>query len=115
MYTHHAPDLATFGAMSALEAEAVAQRTLANLARAVADAPLDALVLALRETCRNGWGDWMLPTDASASARPATHLVEIHILGVQGTGLTVEEAANNWRRAALNLTATQTTPERNAA
>lgn len=111
MYHAAAPDLAAFAAMTALEAEATAARTLEDLARSVADAPLDALVLALRETCRNGWGDWMLPTDAGTSARPATHLVEIHILGVQGTGLTVEEAANNWRRAALNLT----TQERNAA
>jgi hypothetical protein len=61
------------------------------------------VILALRQACGNGFGDWLVPEDATnRHIRPATHLVEIHVLGVQGVGLTVEEAARSWRRAALN-------------
>jgi hypothetical protein len=84
---------------------ATQQRMLANLVAALEFAPLDALVLALQQACKNGFGDWLIPEEASMRhLRPATHLVEIHVLGVSGTGLTTEEAARNWRRAALSLT-----------
>ena len=80
-------------------------KALVNLIAALEHAPLDALVLALEQACRNGFGLWMVPeTTDRQKVRPATHLVEIQVLGVQGVGLTVEEAARNWRRAALNLT-----------
>lgn len=76
-----------------------------DLATRLEHAPLDALILALRQTCATGLGVWLVPEQATDRAlRPATHLVEISIFGAQGTGLTVEEAARNWRRAALNLT-----------
>lgn len=77
---------------------------LVNLIGALEHAPLDVLLMALHQACLNGYGSWLVPTDASTSARPATHLVEIQVLGVQGVGLTAEEAARNWRRAAVNLT-----------
>lgn len=83
---------------------ATQRRMLTNFLGAVEHAPLDALTLALRQACGNGFGDWLVPEEATLHhIRPATHLVEIHVLGVAGTGLTVEEAARNWRRAALNL------------
>jgi hypothetical protein len=79
-------------------------KALVNLAGALEHAPLDALILALQQACRNGFGSWLVPeTDADQQIRPATHLVEIQVLGAQGIGLTVEEAARNWRRCALNL------------
>lgn len=80
-------------------------KALVNMTGALEHAPLDALVMALQQACRNGFGCWLVPeTDADQQIRPATHLVEIQLLGVQGIGLTVEEAARNWRRCALNLT-----------
>jgi hypothetical protein len=83
---------------------ATQRRMLTNFVGAVQEAPLDALTLALRQACGNGFGDWLIPETASPRhPRPATHLVEIHVLGVHGTGLTVEEAARNWRRAALAM------------
>lgn len=84
------------------------QRALTNLIGALEHAPLDVLILALRQACQNGFGSWLVPEDAASSQiRPATHLVEIQVLGAQGVGLTVEEAARNWRRTAINLTRTE--------
>lgn len=85
---------------------AVQRRMLSNVVLGLEHAPLDALILALRQACQNGFGDWLVPDPRDAQTpdritRPATHLVEIHVLGQQGVGLTVEEAARNWRRAAL--------------
>jgi hypothetical protein len=78
------------------------RRMLTNFVGAVEHAPLDALILALQQACKNGFGDWLVPEDLPAAhKRPATHLVEIHVLGLAGVGLTVDEAARNWRRAAL--------------
>jgi hypothetical protein len=86
---------------------ATQRRILVNFVGAVEQAPLDALILALQQACKNGFGDWLVPEDLHTAhrpdhvRRPATHLVEIHVLGIQGVGLTVDEAARNWRRAAL--------------
>ena len=80
-------------------------RMLTKLAAALEHAPLDALILALQQQCQNGFGVWLVPEQASNHhLRPATHLVEIHVLGVQGVGLTTEEAAASWRKAALATT-----------
>ena len=100
------PDPATFGLSADLDDWAATQaRMLTNVVTALEHAPLDALLLALRQACKNGFGDWMVPDEASMRhLRPATHLVEIHVLGVQGVGLTTEEAARNWRKAALATT-----------
>lgn len=91
---HAAPGLDDWAAAQA--------RLLTNFLGPVEHAPLDVLTDALKQACSKGFGDWLVPEDASMRhLRPATHLVEIHVLGVGGTGLTVEEAARNWRRAAL--------------
>lgn len=80
-------------------------RMLTKLAAAVEHAPLDALILALQQQCQNGFGVWLVPEQASNHhLRPATHLVEINLLGQQGVGFTVQEAAQNWRKAALATT-----------
>ena len=80
-------------------------RILPNFVAALEHAPLDALILALRQQCQNGFGDWLVPEEAtSRHLRPATHLVEIQIFGVQGVGFTPEQAAASWRKAALATT-----------
>ncbi len=81
--------------------EATERRILANLARSFADAPLDALIFALRQTVERGWGSILEPAPAAPHLRPASHLVEITVFGTLGTGPTIEEAARNWRRVAL--------------
>lgn len=52
--------------------------------------------------CDQGHGHWQNPV-AAPHSRPATHLVEIDLLGVTATGATPEDAANNWRRCAQNM------------
>jgi hypothetical protein len=79
-------------------------KRLTDFLGAVEQSPLDVLVVALKQACGNGFGDWLVPEEASMRhLRPATHLVEIHVLGVGGFGPTVEEAARNWRRAAMAM------------
>lgn len=79
------------------------------LAESVRDAPLTLLADTLRMVCVDmGHGDWLDPAPGGATTatgtthRPATHLVEIHLHGITGTGATPEEAAKNWRLCALN-------------
>lgn len=71
----------------------------------VADMPLDAVVAAIRTTCQRGFGLWMEPPAAHPAPpiRPATHLVEIALFGVTGSGLTLIEAAQSWRIAARRV------------
>ena len=70
--------------------------------------PLDQLVAAIRTACEIGFGFWVEPPEQPGpDHRPASHLVEIAFLGVSGWGATLPEAANNWRRAALYLIATE--------
>lgn len=67
--------------------------------------PLDAVVAAIRATCQRGFGMWMEPPvgNPAHSIRPATHLIEIALFGVTGSGLTLLEAAQSWRIAARRL------------
>ncbi len=83
-------------------------RALRNVIGHLRHAPIDAVTLWLEQACRNGLGMWLVPPDPAQGdrgIRPATHMVEISVLGVIGRGATVEEATRSWRRAALNLTA----------
>ncbi len=65
-------------------------------------ASVEDLTSAIRTACKQGHGHWQDPTPASSHARPATHLFEIAFLRLTAIGTTPEEAARNWRRAALN-------------
>lgn len=66
--------------------------------------PLDAVIEVLRSACLRGFGTWMEPPKSPPnSIRPATHLVEIALFGVTGSGLTQIEAAQSWRLAARRL------------
>lgn len=63
-------------------------------------APADALVTVLQRLCDRGAGCWT-PPQTAARSRPATHQHEISLWGLLGAGPTPEEAAVNWRIAAL--------------
>lgn len=66
--------------------------------------PLDAVIEVLRSACLRGFGTWMEPPKSPPqSIRPGTHLVEIALFGVTGSGLTQIEAAQSWRLAARRL------------
>lgn len=66
--------------------------------------PLDAAIEVLRSACLRGFGTWMEPPDSPPnSIRPGTHLVEIALFGITGSGLTRIEAAQSWRLAARRL------------
>lgn len=81
-------------------------RYLRNFLSGVATSPLDVVADRLAEACRNGFGTWLRPTPVQRGRdpiRPTTHLHEINVFGVTGTGATPDEAARSWRRAALNL------------
>lgn len=67
------------------------------------DAPLDRLISALRSAAGRGEADILGPDSATTSARPATHLCEIHAFGILGAGADIAHAAISWRRAALNV------------
>ena len=87
------------------EWDAAQARILTAFVATLEHAPRDALILALKQQCKNGFGDWLVPEDAtSRHLRPATHLVEIRVFGVPGVGFTEEQAARNWRKAALATT-----------
>lgn len=75
-------------------------------------APLDVLLDAVRQACTGGFGIWTEP-DQPATHRPATHLFEIHLLGLTATGASPAEAARNWRHAVLAQIDAQ--PERTPA
>lgn len=75
---------------------------LAIVARAVRDLDAHTLTDTLRVTCLRGAGHWQDPSPGGPIGRPATHLFEISLHGVIGTGTTPQEAAHNWRRCALN-------------
>jgi len=66
-----------------------------------ADATLPELVAIIRTACKEGQGIWQEPTPVtgglSSTARPATHLYEIHFLGLSAVGATPDEAVRNWR------------------
>lgn len=74
---------------------------LTTLARAVRDLDVDALAETLRIACLRGAGHWQGPAPGGPIGRPATHLFEISLFGVIGTGTTPQEAAHNWRHCAL--------------
>ncbi len=78
---------------------------LINFFTAVEDKPLDAVVDAIRTACQRGFGVWMEPPagNPAKSIRPGTHLIEIALFGVTGSGLTLLEAANSWRIAARRV------------
>lgn len=65
-------------------------------------APVDVLVTVLQRICARGFGAWTAPAKGT-KYRPATHLHEVTVWGVTGTGPTPEEAARNWRTAARRL------------
>lgn len=65
-------------------------------------APLDELAATLRAICNAGFGTWQSPATLGDS-RPATHLYEISLWSVLGTGPTAIEAARSWRIAAARL------------
>lgn len=53
----------------------------------------------LRDVCALGLGHWISPTapcDMTDTRRPATHLHEITLLGVNATGDTEQAAAAHW-------------------
>jgi hypothetical protein len=80
-------------------------RRRAAFVLAVAEAPLDVLVDAIRTACLRGFGLWQeppKPQPGRSPLRPATHLYEINLFGISGVGHDVTEAARSWRRAALN-------------
>lgn len=82
------------------------QRTyLINFFTATEDKPLDVLAEAIRTACQKGFGVWMEPPkgNPAKSIRPGTHLIEIALFGVTGSGLTLTEAANSWRIAARRV------------
>jgi hypothetical protein len=68
----------------------------------VEEVPADALAVRLRRICDRGLGCWTEPQTARHQ-RPATHLHEVTLWGLTGTGPTPEEAARNWRTAARRL------------
>lgn len=78
---------------------------LISFMQAVNDLPLDIVVDAIRTACNRGFGVWMEPPtgNPAKSIRPATHMVEIAIFGVIGSGLTTLEAAQSWRLAARRV------------
>jgi hypothetical protein len=65
-------------------------------------APVDALLTVLQRICARGHGAWTVPAKGT-KYRPATHLHEVTLWGLTGTGPTPEEAARNWRTAARRL------------
>ena len=83
-----------------IEAEHAARR--AAFLACVENVPADALASRLRRICDRGHGAWTVPAKRT-KYRPATHLHEITLWGLTGTGPTPEEAARNWRTAARRL------------
>ena len=86
-------------------ADAHQRAYLINFYTATEDKPLDALADAIRAVCQKGFGVWMEPPagNPAKSIRPGTHLIEIALFGVTGSGLTLLEAANSWRIAARRV------------
>lgn len=64
-------------------------------------APVDRLTAMIRARCQQGEGHWQEPAPGGAHGRPATHLFEVSFLGQSAIGTSPQEAARNWRRAAL--------------
>lgn len=87
--------------VEALIEEEHAARRAAFLA-CVDHVPADALALRLRRICDRGHGAWTVPATGTKH-RPATHLHEVTLWGLTGTGPNPEEAARNWRTAARRL------------
>jgi hypothetical protein len=56
----------------------------------------------IRALCDAGHGTWLTP--AAGAHRPATHLHEIHLFNIIGTGETEAEAARSWQIAARRFT-----------
>ena len=87
-------------------AEAKRDQLLRALLAPLHDAPIYVLIDTLKHACQNGFGTWMVPdVPPNPKCRPATHLVEISLLGALGVGLSVAEAARSWRLCATNMTA----------
>lgn len=68
-------------------------------------------VRTLRDACDLGLGHWLRPETPcalgdTAPRRPATHLHEITLLGVNATGDTERAAAAHWLTVARRLTET---------
>lgn len=78
---------------------------LINFFTATEDKPLDVLAEAIRTACQKGFGVWMEPPagNPAKSIRPGTHLIEIALFGVTGSGLDVLQAAQSWRIAARRV------------
>jgi hypothetical protein len=83
--------------------EETARAYLVNFMQVHDLAPLDVLAAAIRTTCLRGFGTWLEP-QAAPKQRPATHLFEIALFGVTGSGFDMSEAASSWRIAARRVT-----------
>jgi hypothetical protein len=97
------PDEAAHAAaIDRLVDDAFAERR-AHFLAAVADRPADVVAKAIRDLCAKGLGCWTEPRAADSRRRPATHQHEVTLWQVSGFGLTPEECARSWCRAARNL------------
>jgi hypothetical protein len=74
---------------------------VASFLAATADVSDASLVLVIFLATEKGWGKW-------TPATPATREVVIDLFGVTATGPDNTTAAANWRRAARNLTGSET-------
>lgn len=72
-------------------------------------------VRTLQDACNLGLGHWLRPDPVTSAAssihrRPATHLHEITLLGVNATGDTERAAAAHWLTVARRLLDAQSRP-----
>ena len=68
-----------------------------------ADKRTDAICAAIA----TGFGTWLSPNEGDAQHRPATHLYEIDLFGVDATGQTAEQAIGSWFTVATRVLAPQ--------